>query len=258
MEELKITTHAGQYHADELVAINLISVFLNIKPIVTRVSRDDEILEGELPVDIGKGELDHHQADCPTYSDGTRYCAANRVVEKYAAQYYRKNGLSEKAIKWAVEILQADLKPIAEQDNYGPRNHGNTFSCMVSNLNENFNFSNALRFTKPFVIGLVNKAIKRVQIRLQNEDLFNNPKPIVEMKNPIPIDVYPPEVMFVICKSNRGGFNVTSTDEQTHPIVATEGSKGCRFIHHNKFLANFSTLEDARKCAEDSLIKANN
>ncbi len=252
MDKLKIVTHAGQYHADELMAINLLSIFLGKTPVVMRIKQPN-LPQGYLPVDIGGGYLDHHQLDCPTYEDGTRFCAANQVIANYAAEYYQQFGLVNENLKWAVDRLHNDIKPIAQQDNYGPKEFGNTFSFYVSALNDSVDFNTALNIVKPFVVALVNKARKLAELRILNKEIFESPNPIVEIKKPMPLDMYPEPVKYLICRSDRGGFNVTSTDSDNYPVLKIEG---CRFLHNTAFLANYDKLENARLCAAASLASA--
>ena len=55
-----ITVHSGEFHADELVSIALLEIFLNIDPRIIR-TRDESVLANAcVRLDVGQGILDHH------------------------------------------------------------------------------------------------------------------------------------------------------------------------------------------------------
>ena len=252
---LNVVTHGGVYHADELCALNLYKLFVGVPCLnVVRAATDSQIPDGYLAIDIGLGPLDHHQKEgVPSYDDGTKFCAANRVVQNFGWEYFRSQGLSAELCDWAIGQLQMELKPIAEQDNYGPAKHGNTFSCFCSSLNGTLDFEGALAAVEPFMKALLNKHVKRALLLQEHPEVLSLSGEVADVGYYLPPDLFPAQVRFIVCESLRGGFNVTSQDSERWPVKATKGENGCTFVHASRFLAAFESHEQALDCAWNSL-----
>jgi len=74
IEKLTIGTHPGGFHADELVAISLISIIFDMDVEIVRSRDPEELKECHFVVDTAEGLLDHHGARNDKIS-----CAASRV-----------------------------------------------------------------------------------------------------------------------------------------------------------------------------------
>lgn len=249
-----VATHAGQYHIDELLAINFLKEFTNWDIEIIRLSNPEQIPRDAIAIDFGFGELDHHQEEnVPCYIDGTKYCAANLVVAKYGLNYMMESGLSKEYAELAINQLQDDLKPIALTDNYGSVKYANTLSSWVACLNGIYNFNEAMAIIQPFVISKLIKIKESFGVIAKN-NLLALRDPIVVTDDKIPMQYYNKEVKFIVGYGGREKYNVVSTNAQDHPVVATIGEKGCSFVHSERFLAAFDTLEQAKYCAAVSFI----
>ena len=108
VEKLVIGTHPGGFHADELVAISMISIIFDTEVEIIR-SRDPEELKGcHFVVDTAEGLLDHHGARNDKIS-----CAASRV---YRLLYQTLE--IRKAADWRFwNNLSKLVDDVARQDN---------------------------------------------------------------------------------------------------------------------------------------------
>ena len=250
----RVATHSGIFHADELMALSLYKVFTRQPALdIVRVARDQDIPEGYLGIDIGSGYLDHHQREgVPTYADGTKYCAANLVVQYYGWHWFRCQ-FNKELSDWAVGQLQQELYPIALQDNYGAVKYGNTFSCFVKNLNGTLDFESALKAVEPFAQALIARHLERARMLEAHPEVLSLEGEIADLGFYLPLDLFPSTVRFVVCESPRGGFNVTSRDSDLWPVKAVKGEEGCTFVHATHFLAVFENRAQALACARKSL-----
>ena len=249
-----VATHSGAFHIDELLAINFLKELTNWQVEVIRVSSPDQIPIDAIAIDVGGGELDHHQdANVPCYPDGAKYCSANLVVAKYGLDYMMDSGLSREYAELAINQLQEDLKPIALTDNYGAAKYANSLTSWIGGLNGIYEFEEALIIVQPLVIAKLIKLKESFGVIAKN-NVLSLRDPIVVSNERIPMQFYNKEVKFVVGPSGRGGFNVVSTHAPTHPVVATKGERGCTFVHAEKFLAAFETLEQAKYCAALSYV----
>jgi uncharacterized UPF0160 family protein len=90
--ELIAATHNGMYHADDCMALALLSTVLKSEVTLSIVrTRKEELLEAaDLLIDVGgkydpeMGELDHHFVGSPTREDGSLYASAGLVLEHFA------------------------------------------------------------------------------------------------------------------------------------------------------------------------------
>lgn len=83
--DVVIGTHSGIFHADEVVAISLLHLYYQDESIAIVRTRDSkELLKCDLLVDIGGGELDHHQpGGNGSRQNGVKYASAGLVWKKY-------------------------------------------------------------------------------------------------------------------------------------------------------------------------------
>ncbi len=80
-----IGTHSGIFHADEVVAISLLSIYINCNRIaIVRTRNNDELKKCHLLVDIGAGRFDHHQiGGNGKRKNGVAYASAGLVWKEF-------------------------------------------------------------------------------------------------------------------------------------------------------------------------------
>lgn len=107
-DKLIIGTHPGGFHADELLAISMISILLDSDVEIVR-SRDLKALKDcDLVIDTGEGLLDHHGSRNDKIS-----CAASRVYRLF----YQTDECRKAADPLFWERLAALIDAVALQDN---------------------------------------------------------------------------------------------------------------------------------------------
>ena len=105
--DVVIGTHSGIFHADEVVAISLLHLYYQDESIAIVRTRDSkELLKCDLLVDIGGGELDHHQpGGNGSRQNGVKYASAGLVWKKYGDKIVLDKSLYEEE-EWV--ILQSN------------------------------------------------------------------------------------------------------------------------------------------------------
>ena len=91
MNKIKIATHSGSYHADDLFAIATLSILLGSENIEVVRTRDEDIINGaDYVVDVGgildpqKKRFDHHQREgAGNRENGVPYAAFGLVWKEY-------------------------------------------------------------------------------------------------------------------------------------------------------------------------------
>lgn len=154
---MKIATHSGVFHADEVMAI---AILLGIWPEakVTR-TRDAKVLaEMDVIVDVGgvydpdRGRFDHHQRQrAGIRPNGILYSAAGLVWKHYGKMWLAHNleVVVEGAIDYLHKVIDARIiQPIDAVDN-GIKTHAAkpeygdvsslSFSSVISNMNPSWN-----------------------------------------------------------------------------------------------------------------------
>ena len=162
----KIVTHSGRFHADEVFSIALVMILrtsfhnkgrdksgdflekfdpsVDLKQILIRRpngldpnSEDDrEIYKYYVVLDIENGHFDHHfkdQSECPKDENGERLAtigqlwkAIGHIFDVPAKDY---SGIN------VYERIWEFLKPISQQDIYGPQKYKSPISQIISNIN---------------------------------------------------------------------------------------------------------------------------
>lgn len=86
---MRVGTHSGRFHADEVMSTALLKELFNIE--VVR-SRDSEVLNQlDLVYDVGEGEFDHHQSEKKYRDNGTPYAACGLIWNRFGRDIIRYN-----------------------------------------------------------------------------------------------------------------------------------------------------------------------
>lgn len=122
-----IAVHDGQFHLDEMVAVSLLILGMDLTPQncgvtsiwdeykVIRTRDEDELAKADYVIDVGMeyngvNKFDHHQKDCPNHVEGIPYASAglvwNSVYNKVAENYAIKDieGLKEEMNKFLLAV----------------------------------------------------------------------------------------------------------------------------------------------------------
>jgi len=117
-KKIKIITHNGDFHADEIFAVAVVTLFLGDTPYKIIRSRDIKIIsQGDFVVDVGdvynsaKNKFDHHQ----TINNNIR---ANGIPYASFGLVWKKFGVKLSGSKYAANVIEKRLVlPIDAVDN---------------------------------------------------------------------------------------------------------------------------------------------
>lgn len=105
--DLRVGTHNGIFHCDEVIAISILSIlYSGIKNVEVLRSRDLELLKNNtnIMIDIGGGKFDHHQkGGNGERENGVQYASAGlvwrdfgkQVIERLASGYLNANSIEK-------------------------------------------------------------------------------------------------------------------------------------------------------------------
>lgn len=265
-EPLRIVTHAGQAHADDLLAVALILIKENaIQPGAALIERfsDGKAEEwdfADFVVDIGrkydasKGWFDHHQFP----SDAPPDCAFTLVAEHY--------GIKRNSLRWIERVAVLDSKgpwvwfekaigrPAKNMAEIDSLLCGDVFSWFTRTANQSYKNEHAFRDALNMTIPWLQNELAYIDSRERNVGYARNNLKIVdlgsfkiayfnqkEMKGVGELcDIITTEdpSIIVSCKpDDRGdGYSATRLNNQLrvdfHP---REGETNCVFAHVNGF-----------------------
>ncbi len=114
-EPLRVGTHSGSFHADEVFALATLRLVHGAIGILR--SRDPEVLNAcDLRVDVGRkydpktGDFDHHQGDAGERPNGIQYASFGLVWRQFGAELCGSEAIAE-------ELDQTLVSPIDAGDN---------------------------------------------------------------------------------------------------------------------------------------------
>lgn len=100
VEPLRVATHSGSFHADEVFALATLRLHFGVIGIIR--SRDPEELAAcDLRIDVGRkydpatGDFDHHQGDAGERPNGIRYASFGLVWKSFGAQVCESQAIAD-------------------------------------------------------------------------------------------------------------------------------------------------------------------
>ncbi|HBG85421.1 MAG TPA: metal-dependent hydrolase, partial [Erysipelotrichaceae bacterium] len=81
-KEAKFITHAGSFHADEVMATALLEILYD-EILLARVGEVEEAKEDAFIYDVGLGNYDHHQEDKVRRENGIAYSSVGLIWRDY-------------------------------------------------------------------------------------------------------------------------------------------------------------------------------
>jgi uncharacterized UPF0160 family protein len=239
----KVITHGGQFHADELMGIAVLSRYMPIGKIIRKneISEEEFADSSVIVLDIGrkhdtkKWNLDHHQhAEMPAAC----VLAALAVLDD----------LRETDRKALETVLEGLLYPISDVDTGKTQAQPGDFNSIVRNFNCVHNgFYEALKFCKSALNAALETAMKEILDEAKYKKLQKIGK--VRIQNDLDILIgwkkwaTSEDVQFLVTPSNRGnGWNVISRDAGKFPIPP-DGNQ--TFRHNAGFIACYASYKVA-------------
>lgn len=257
MNKVKIATHNGVFHTDELIALAiLISVYGWDNVDITR-TRDPKVLESfdGILVDVGDGEFDHHTAGSIQYREnGIPYASAGLVWRAYGHMLVSHPKAYE-FIENTLQFVDAADNGFVETMSIGKNGTEiNTITIqtiirMYNNDDDN-GFKNAINFTYEFMqmllvqaneVAAMYSAVGEAIYYEHGSDLVAVCERYVDV-NTVPISDNVTYVLF----PNKDDSIVARvmTKDRMEWIKQFNGEKGdgLRFVHASGFMAAFDDI----------------
>ena len=248
MEIKKIITHDGIFHADEVMAIALIHEFVDGGIPVERtrtISTEDMEDPNVWVIDVGGeynpslGLFDHH------HDDSLEASCVLIATHLFLENIYNDDMFLE---------LRDTMHVISEIDTGGyTQYNGFQFNSLIKMFNSLDNgWQLALDTCRNYIKCLKDNVDKIEQSRRiwdEGERISMHIKYCHEF--PIHWKRYDDSAVMYLIYPNKGKFNLLSKDSKDFPICSSGDEE---FLHNAKFLAVFSSKEDAIRCARLSEV----
>ena len=276
-KKIVLVVHGGVFHADDVYSAALmcgIAIQRHADFEVLRRNNTDKELSGipesddeteVIIADIGRGKFDHHQENAEVRPDGAKYAAFGLLFREFGSELMPD---ADERAKFDKEFIE----PMDLTDNFGQAKYPNERSLDVSAFNsddpsdmdaqlERFNTAVTVAYTILYYrIHMANKLGEQIKAA---KELGHDAIVVTLDDNTghIPAylfkDVTPTK--FIVEKSLRGGYSMTSVDSSKWPIslddMTDEVKKECTFVHPSHFMASFKTIEIAQKAAEELALR---
>lgn len=284
---MKIITHSGSFHADEVFGTaSLKRVFLDAE--IVR-SRDPEVVaSGGIVLDVGQeydGEtrFDHHQGGIEPRGNGVPYASFGLVWKRFG----RDIAGSEEAARMIDERL---VQPIDSEDNsvrtyanaipgvYPYTVHDVMHSMYPDWDDPEYGYDRGFQQALEFASGTLEREIRQAAALLRSKGRFDAAyraapdKRLVVLDGRFPFEEYMrdyPEVLFVVFPSstegqwhakaarddfhfydNRSEFPLSWAGKRDTDLAAASGVPDAVFCHKGRFLAVARSREGAIRLAQ--------
>lgn len=256
-----IITHAGIFHADDVLCTALLDIFEVVEydhlDVIKRVFKVPDNFQG-LVFDIGGGEFDHHQSDARVRENGVKFAAFGLLWDQFGMDWLLKSNVQEVSeLAWD-EFDKNFVQSMDLTDNFGQDRYPNTLSYLISaraatnpnHLDEEF--YQTVVDTIPFLNSAINRAIQNAQKIVKAKKIAEEQGAVVVLDNTfIPALCFKgTSTQYIVSASNRGsGWNVNCVPGVKIRLEQDQ-MDGCTFVHAAKFIAAFDTKEHAIAAAK--------
>jgi uncharacterized UPF0160 family protein len=115
---MKLGTHNGPFHADEVFATAFLLNLYEDAEIIR--SRKEEVLQTcDIVYDVGRGKYDHHTRDKEYRDNNIPYASSGLIWRDFGREILRKEGVDESAVEEELfnEIDEIFIQPLDALDN---------------------------------------------------------------------------------------------------------------------------------------------
>ena len=137
-KDAKFITHAGSFHADDVMATVLLEILYEDIPLA-RVAEIDEKDTDAFVYDIGLGKYYHHQDDKVRRDNGIAYSSVGLIWRDYGIQILEKLGIQDYIEDYFYDIDDQIIMPIDALDNGEGERISMTISSVISISNPFWN-----------------------------------------------------------------------------------------------------------------------
>lgn len=289
MLTMKVITHSGSFHADDVFAIATLELFFDEPLDVVRTRDDAVIATGDVVVDVGAvydhslRRYDHHQNGAPVRENGIPYAAFGLVWRHYGESVAGSTEVAAAIEKKLVQPIDAGDNGVSlyELNDLGvaPFELFHLVSLFApewgSDADKDSAFLKAVAWARMVIERLIVKETANHTCDQLIKEVYEaaSDKRLLEFELPVPATalVAYPDVMAVLCpddlQTNRN-WTVTavrkSTDTFASRVLFPESWAGLRdgalqdasgladavFCHKARFFFVAGSREGARKAAE--------
>lgn len=237
-----IITHNGIFHADDVMSVALLHEFINATAPVERkrnISADEFANPDIWIVDVG-GKYDEMVNNYDHHHDSSLHSACVLVLKELFTRRYVDSFVYDELIDNLLEISHIDCNGPVDRNGF-----------QVNSLIKSFNaldngFDLAVQVCRHYIQSCKISALKAVE----SEKIWNNGEKIslfIRVCNAFPIHWKRYEEQQFLIYPHEGKWNLLSINSTDFPIHSTGKEE---FIHQGRFIAVFSTKEDAIESAQ--------
>lgn len=295
MEQANVVTHAGVFHADEVMATVILDRALEGVEVLRTFRVPENLPEDVIVYDIGGGKYDHHQkGGNGVRENGVPYSSCGLIWKEFGHKVVEKTETPNPELVWS--LIDRDLiQGIDALDNGAmPKTdypaQALTITGIISQCNPNWDedldadeaFEKACELADTVFENILTNAVSKANAQqLVDEAIEKSEDGIMNLERFVPWQEFlfaselpkSEEILFVVFPSNRGGFNCQCVPDslggfgQRKPLPqewrglpAAElqqmtGVETAIFCHPAGFMCSAETREDAIRMAELAMIR---
>jgi uncharacterized UPF0160 family protein len=169
ISDMKIATHSGTYHLDDVMAGAILSNIFGVDHIIR--TRDPAVLaDAQIVFDVGGGQYDHHFVGAEKRSNGITYSSCGLVWRDFGIRYLKIMNVKQDIINDVWAEWDKIMTEIDAHDN-GEGSHENSelfIASMIQNLNGHKPYQFAVSFMREYINA---KTFKIIQVQNDRKDL---------------------------------------------------------------------------------------
>ena len=273
--EAQVVTHGGVFHADEVMAVAILSEIFGREMKVSRVFKvPNDLPDGTIVLDIGGGKYDHHQrGGNGARENGAPYASCGLIWREFGKELLKEvedienvwRLIDEQLISGidaidcgAIPRCEAVVKPMtisAIISSFNPawdstETPDEAFVKAVDEAKRIFDRLLANTISKVKAVGIVEAAIENSKDHIMlletfvpwQDALFASDNPKAE------------EILFVVFPSNRGGFNWQAVPESLGNFAVRKSTPKEWWGAPAKELQELTGVRDATFCHPNGFI----
>ena len=267
----KGVTHAGRFHTDDVLCTVLLKKLIpSIVIERTNECEYDDTFDDVIVYDIGRGEFDHHQLVREINEFGQPYSAFGKLWRAFGRELLESQGFTkiEEAFNkfnrfYVSKVDEGDNNSYKYVKHFMENNYIVDFNLRwyeESNKNNDDQFNCAVEFATKLFDNWLRLLYAQIEMSVIEDEIWNEAidkmvDGIITLRENINWRLYlkkenVPGLKLVICESTRGGYSVTSVNENEIEILDSEYLV---FIHPGKFMGMANTYEEAVLAARYTL-----
>lgn len=272
---LKVVTHDGVFHADDVIAVSIISMVAGSPVQLVRTRNPGLIAQADVVIDVGgvydasAGRFDHHQtrggvvsvrhvfSGCASAGLIWDHYGDSIVLSHFSGVPSILDGLDiDNIVKEVHAAFISDVDSI-DVGNRRPSPGEYSFSHAVASLNpagggnHDAAFLVAVEWVKPIIGAEINKAVARLKDRMDADKVFADSERVAVFPRYLEgwQDIVPERIQRVVFPRLGGGWSVQRPEGRVDLPTQDEArsllGEDLVFIHANRFIGAAKTQSGA-------------